>query len=48
MDSFLMICLHSWSFCLEWQERRLDQLRLAIREEGETDQRFVQSLVANL
>ena len=48
IDSFIRICLPSWAFCLERWERRVDQLRIEIREFGEFDHCFVHRLAANL
>ena len=48
IDSFLMIRLHSRSFCLEQQEWRLGQFSAEVNMAGESDQRFVHSFAANL
>ena len=45
MDLFLMIRLHSRTFCLE---QRLGQFNVEVSSVGEADQRFVHSFAANL
>ena len=48
IDSFLIIRLHSMALCLERRERRVGQFRLAVNRVGESDQRLVHILAANL
>ena len=44
IDFIVRICLHSWDFCLDRQEQRVDKFRDA----WESDHRYVHSLAANL
>ena len=45
MDYFLITRLHSQTFCLEWQEGRVGQLKSKVNKVGESDHRFVHNLL---
>ena len=47
MDSFLIMHLHSRTFCLEQQERRVGQFKSEMTRVEGTDHRFMYNFAAN-
>ena len=47
MDLFLIMHLHSRTFCLERPERRVGQFKSEMTRDEEADLRFVHNLAAN-